>query len=360
MLPLLAALLSIPVSLATKLFEVAFALVAQWLAAGASDALIDLARVLDSSTAVPLGTSFGVEFSSVLELGAALALPLLVVSAIQAIVGHDLSLLLRNVFVRLPLALLGSAAIVEIVRLALVITDAWSRSLLSLAGTSVTGYLDQLSTGFLSVGTSNDLVPILVAVAGVFAALLLWLELAMRAAAVAVATLFAPLALCGLLLPSTAHWARRLAETLAALILAKPVIAGVLALAVNSALSGGSLNALVTGVALLLLAAFSPFALLRLVPAVSSGAVNHLEGISRRVAGNATDQATSGYDALRALTAPNEDVGPVLLHPGTVLSDVGSEPVVEATTPERLRSPLLGTAPDPPIEADDDSSAADE
>ena len=73
-------------------------------------------------------------------------------------------------------------------------------------------------------------------VAGTMAivAFVLWVELAVRSAAVAAATLFLPLALAGLAWPATTHWARRLGETLAALVLMKLVIAGVLSLAATA------------------------------------------------------------------------------------------------------------------------------
>ena len=113
-------------------------------------------------------------------------------------------------------------------------------------------------------------------------AFLLWLELAVRSAAVGAAALFLPLALIGLAWPATAHWARRLGETLAALVLSKLVIAAVLALAAGLLVSSSGGASVVEGVALLAIAAFSPFSLLKLVPAVEAGAIGHFEGLSRR------------------------------------------------------------------------------
>ena len=113
-------------------------------------------------------------------------------------------------------------------------------------------------------------------------AFVLWLELAVRSAAIAAASLFLPLALVGLAWPATSHWARRLGETLAALVLSKLVIASVLALAAGLLGSSSGVSGVVEGVALLAVAAFAPFALLKLVPAVEAGAVAHLEGLGRR------------------------------------------------------------------------------
>jgi hypothetical protein len=122
----------------------------------------------------------------------------------------------------------------------------------------------------------------LVVLTAAIVAFVLWLELAVRSAAIAAASLFLPLALVGLAWPATSHWARRLGETLAALVLSKLVIASVLALAAGLLGSSSGVSGVVEGVALLAIAAFAPFALLKLVPAVEAGAVAHLEGLGQR------------------------------------------------------------------------------
>ena len=123
----------------------------------------------------------------------------------------------------------------------------------------------------------------------VLAGLLLWVELVLRAAAIYVAVLFLPLALAAFIWPVTAHWSRRLAETLAALVLSKFVVVAVLALgfyAFQSGALGQSVGGgLVPGASLLLLAAFAPYVLLRLVPLAEAGALAHMEGVSRRAVG---------------------------------------------------------------------------
>ncbi len=122
---------------------------------------------------------------------------------------------------------------------------------------------------------------------------LLWVELLVRAAAVYVAVLFLPLALISLVWPAISHWCRRLVETLAALILSKFVIVAILSLA-SSALASGTagpgangsgFSSVLAGGALLLLASFTPFVLLRLIPIVEQGAIHQLEGARHRVQG---------------------------------------------------------------------------
>ncbi len=81
----------------------------------------------------------------------------------------------------------------------------------------------------------------------------------MREAAVYVAVAFLPLALVAMVWERTAHWSRRLAEWLVAIILAKFTIAAAFALAasaiVDAPSSGGGLSALLAGCSVLLVAA---------------------------------------------------------------------------------------------------------
>jgi hypothetical protein len=116
-----------------------------------------------------------------------------------------------------------------------------------------------------------------------------------RAASVYVAVLFLPMALAGMVWTTTSHWCRRLVDTLVALVVSKFVIVAILSLAAGDLSAGAApgsgaagFAALLSGGALLLLAAYSPFTLLKLVPMVESGAVHHLEAARHRMTAAAT------------------------------------------------------------------------
>jgi hypothetical protein len=142
------------------------------------------------------------------------------------------------------------------------------------------------------------------------AALVLWLELVVREAAITAAALFLPLVLAALVWPSISHWARRLADTLAALVLSKLVIAAVISLAVG-ALTGASTGSepstrfgdIIVGIALLLLATLSPFAVLRLIPAFEAGAAAHLEGQRKRMTSSAQQGIGAAIDLPKRLAS---------------------------------------------------------
>lgn len=245
--------------------------------------LARLWQAISTSTAPVLsGQGWARELETMSLLGAELVLPLLLVAVIQAIVRQDAGGLARTAFLKVPLALLFTAAVAEIVSLGLKATDQACASLLHASGRSVGLLFSHIETT-LGPGEVGGLAAnfLFLSVAGVLA-FIVWLELAVRGAAVAVAVLFLPLALAGSALPATSHWARRLGETLTALVLSKLAIVAVLSLAVSALGSAAGFSSLTEGLTLLALSAVAPLALARLLPMVEAGAVAQLEGIGRR------------------------------------------------------------------------------
>jgi hypothetical protein len=284
-----------------------------WVASGAVWLLAQVGRALSATTTVDLSSGwFSAHQSVMVTLAAALVLPMMCCAVIQALYRQSASMLARTFLVQLPLALLLTGVAVEIVQMALAITDSLSAQLLSSAGVDTTNLLSPVSGALVGPGLVAPAVPAFVLfIGGLLVAVMslaLWLELVVRAAAVTVATLFLPLALAALVWPAVSHWCRRLADTLAALILSKLVIAAVLSLAVGalagglgvgSSGNGGGFAAVISGIALLVVATFAPFTLLRLIPAIESGAISHLDGSRHR----ATVQMTRAHQGIKNLKA---------------------------------------------------------
>ena len=268
--------------------------IAGGVAQGASWLLGQIGTVMTSTTSIDLGAAwFKSHYEVMVALAAVVLVPLLLASVIQAIYHQSASSLLRTALVHLPLALLLGAVAVQLVQLALAATDALSAAVSNTSSSDIGSALSGLASALASQASSgNPGTPTFVALLGglfvTFGALLLWVELLVRAAAVYVATLFFPLALASLVWPAISQWCRRLVETVAALVLSKFVIVAVLSLALGAlGTSDGSIASELAGGALLLLAAFAPFTLLRLVPMVESGAAQQLEGVRHRVQQNA-------------------------------------------------------------------------
>jgi len=277
--------------------------IAGWVSAGGVWLLGQIGTFLDATTSVDLGASWYTEhFRTMAGLAGVVIVPLLLFGVIQAIHRQSASMLIRSVTVNVPLAILLTAVAVKLVQLGLALTDSMSATVAQGAGLDTNHFFGTTITALSGPATGGPATPTFVVLMGglavVFGAFLLWVELLIRSAAIYVAVLFLPLALASLAWPAIAHWCRRLVDTLVALILAKFVIVSVLSLAAG-ALAGGSGSApagstgsgaaghasftdVLGGAALLMLAAFAPWALFRLLPFLEAGAVGHLEGAGRR------------------------------------------------------------------------------
>jgi hypothetical protein len=259
--------------------------VTKWVSAGAADVVVGAGAALESTTAVPVNSGFMTVFNELRLLGAPLAAMFAGLAVIRAVVRQDPGELGKLIFVRLPVALVGSAIALELVVLGLQATDSLSQALIGSAGAATATFTKALAVALVASGggAASGFAVFVRSVACGFVAFCLWVELVIRASAIAIAALFIPLALAGAAWPVTASWGRRLGEVLGALILSKLVMAGVFALAINEIGTPDGLTGLIQGTALLLLATFAPWALLHLVPAVEGGTIAQLEGLGGRV-----------------------------------------------------------------------------
>jgi hypothetical protein len=281
-------------SIAASGFESVLDGISQWVASGAEWLLGQIGDVLVSTTTIDVGaTWFRTHYGQMTALAGVVILPLLMVSTIQAIVRQNPGQLVRTFLVQLPLALLLAAVAIQVVIMSLSATDAMSTAIAGGTSGDVATLLSGVTQGLVSSAadpTVASFVLLLVAFLVAIAAFVLWLELLIRAAAVYVAVLFLPMALATLVWPAVSHWCRRLVETLAALILSKFVIVATLSLAAGAVSSGtagsgshgAGFSSVLAGGALLLMATFTPFAILRMIPAVEAGAVSHLDGLRSR------------------------------------------------------------------------------
>ena len=153
-------------------------------------------------------------------------------------------------------------------------------------------------------------VVLLAALVIVVGALFVWLELLMRAASIYVVVLFLPFAFAALIWPRSAGVLRRVIELLLVLIFSKFVIVAILSLASgalgNADRSAAGVSQAFAGGAVLLLAAFSPFALFKLVPFLEGAAIGGVAGRGAATVGAVV--ATAGpARVMRSTLATNWD-----------------------------------------------------
>ncbi|HEY8081850.1 MAG TPA: hypothetical protein VIE15_07135 [Acidimicrobiales bacterium] len=296
--------------------------------------------ILGSSTTPPVTSAwFLAKERLIFEVAAPIGLIAIVAGALRAIVTGSIGELGRMVLVRLPVAVLLGAAGAGLVGLAVSATDQVSATLATGSGGSLASTLHVLATAAVATGGTPAAVVVVASGLVALGALLLWVELLVRAAAITVATALLPLVFAASLWPPGVAWARRLVETLAALIVSKAVIVLVLSIAVDAiAHAGAGPSTVLTGGALLLLASMMPYALLRLVPAVEAAAVSHLESVGHR--------ATAPVRQ-----APRQAVAMALGNVGIAAAPsidlVGSDPIGMMPGIDEAIDPFKGTALDP-------------
>ena len=224
------------------------------------------------------------QYAAMVAASAALALPLLLLAVIQAVWRQDIWILVRAAFGYLPMAFILAAAAIVATQLLIEITDDLSAMIVSSLGGNSDSLLESVGAVYKAALDDNagDAIPLfgifLGAIILATGAFVLWLEMIIRDAAVYIALFFLPLTFVAMIWPATSRWAKRLVELLVAVVFAKFVVVAIISLAsaaiTNTSLAGSGnddkpFERMIAGSALLVLAAWSPFALLRMLPMMS-------------------------------------------------------------------------------------------
>jgi hypothetical protein len=274
-----------------------------------------IAEAVTSSTDVAVTSSwFTAHYATMTGLAAVFALLFLLLAAAGTVFHQDPGRIGRALFA-VAVAGLGTAAATTVTQLLLVASDELS----ALVAGSLAGDLKQAMSGAtrglasltMTPGGSPGIPAFAALIAGVVAAVaavLIWVELLLRGVAIYATLLFFPIALAGLAWEPSRRWARRLAELLTALIFAKFVIVAILSLAAGALASGGEGYAgVLSGAALLLVAAFAPFLLLRVIGvfevAVAAAALDGARQRGTRPLMHGSQTAMYAVQRHRALTA---------------------------------------------------------
>ncbi len=275
---------------------IALAAIVAWAVGGAKLALHETAKVLTETTRPELGTTwFSAGYWRMAGIGALLTLPFLFAAAAQALMRSDLTLLARAALGYLPLAMLAISVAAPLTMLLLAATDQLCGLVSSSGAGGGVGILRTSGIAAILVGAAGaPFVSFVIAVITTGAALVLWLELAIREAAVYVIVLMLPLAFAALVWPARRIWALRAVELLVALIVSKFAIVAVLGLGGAALAHSHGLTAALAGTVLVLLGAFAPWAVLRLLP-LSELAASAAGSLAPQLA-----QAVPGAEAERA------------------------------------------------------------
>ena len=270
---------------------------------------------------------------SVLGLAASLVLLFFMFRIIHGLITGQAGQNLRATLVDLPMVIVGTLFFGFLCYLLLTIVDQFSEPLIN-------DYAAQLNTTVQELYSKEGIVQggvfvIIFALLYIVGAVFLCFELFVRSLLIYLVVMFAPLAIATRIWGPTRSYARRATETAVALIFSKLAIAVTLAtgasLMAGATETGGNV-AMIQGSAILLLAAFMPFALMRVIP-MMEGAVAG-EGVARsmgiKAAGGAVVATGVGQAALKPASSMTNRISGRSTKPssgsGGGSADSGGEP----------------------------------
>ncbi len=300
---LVTALKDAVVDVATSVFEQILEWIAGLLAdavAKVTEALVTLLRAI-KPTLTPGGTiepAAAIQ-QQVLGLAAALLVAFYLFRIIHGLLTGQAGQNMRATIVDLPMVVVGTLFFGFLCYTLLTLIDAFSDPMIDGFATTLN---DTVTTLYSKEGlVKGGLFVFIFALLYIAGAIFLCLELFVRSSLIYLVVMFAPLALATRMWGPTKSYARKATETAVALIFSKLAIAVTLATGaslMNAAATDGGTVEMIQGSAILLLAAFMPFALMRVIP-IMEGAVS-AEGVGRGMGAKA---AVAGYGATKAAGA---------------------------------------------------------
>ncbi len=272
--------------LGTTIANAVFGYLQTTTASAALWALQQVGHFINTNTEPNLTASwFESNYSVMLLIGITMMVPILIIACVRAAMTGNPGIAIKAGVVYVPACIIGSMAAIFGVDTMLKITNGLS----SLVYGSTNQNFISFATNVGKVLSGNTvLAPVFVLIMSAVAILIfgfiIFLELLMREAAIYLVVLFVPLAMAAAVMPDIGLFivgpklARRGVDLLMTLILSKFIIVVVLSLIVSglaaSAASGGFV-ALMVGVVLLALAAYAPYKLFMMIPAMESVARVH-------------------------------------------------------------------------------------
>jgi len=203
-----------------------------------------------------------------------LVLVFLFMSLIRAMFAGEFSTMWRAALIDVPIAFLATALTVVVASALLAMVDEASATLLGADGEQLAAFGDSLAD--IEQLSLAGLLGILFGLLFIVGAVLVWIQLLVRAALIYIVIAFAPITWVTRAYPGTRGIARRGVEVAIALILSKFVMAisfrlGAEALASSDVPSGeADLSAMLIGSAIMLMTAFMPWMIFKIIPAVEN------------------------------------------------------------------------------------------
>lgn len=273
--------------------EAIFDSITNWIAKAVVQLLGFVWAVMDATTTPHLDAEWfsgpgETPYHTALQLGGVVLVVSLLLSVMQGVIAGDVSGLLRRLVADLPLTVFAMVSLVGLTQAGIGLTDSISEAIWQSSRDDAVTVFDGLGQIASKMPGGSFLAPLVMLVL-IAALLFLWLTLFIRDALVyLVVVLAAAFGLPSMVWPGLRGMARQTIELLAALVIAKPVIA--LSLSVGIGALGGvgatgspgdgivesglaEFGTLVVGIICFGIAAFMPYLVYRLIPVAAAAAV---------------------------------------------------------------------------------------
>ncbi len=307
---------------ASKAAESAFEFFMSRLAIALSNAVnkvvTEVMNYLDSSSTVNLdqGWFAGPAARDILQsvgiFAGALLVLFLLAAVIQGLVRGDVAMMVRTAAIEVPMSVLGMVAVTAVTGVLLALTDGVSSMVLAGAPENI--------ARFFAIGEAESIVKLglfgfILVPAFILAAVLVWIELVVRSSLIYLLLAFSPLVLAARVWPMLSGAWHQVCRIGLALIVSKFAIALALGLGSAALANGGpgnlgapgpnpndvgtqlglTVGGLIVGVSLMVLSAFAPFVVLKLLPVFEAAVL--AQGISRGPMRAAQSGAQAAYYA---------------------------------------------------------------
>ncbi len=313
---------------AESAFEFFMTRLATALGNAATKVVSEVLAYLDTSSTVSLDQGWWAGprardiWQAVVVFAGALLVLFLLVAIVQGLIRGDVGLMVRTVAVEAPVSVFAMAAITTVTGVLLAATDGVSSWVLAGAPENI--------AGFFAFGEPQSILSLglfgFILIPGfILAAIVVWIELAVRSALIYLLLAFSPLVLAVRVWPALSGAWHQLCRIGLALIASKFVISLALGLGAAALVGGGpgnlgapgpnandmgtqvglTVGGLVVGLSLMVMAAFAPFVVLKFFPVFEAALV--AQGISRGPMRAAQTGAQGAYYAqgLRRLAGAN-------------------------------------------------------
>jgi len=339
----------------------AFGSIAQSFGDAADHALKWLWGQMSGATALRVGgQAFSKEVEFTTAIAGAVAVSLFVFQLVQSVLRREPTGLARALR-GLAIAFIGSGVAVAVVNLLLGATDALSGGVVEVTTRTTLAHLGAivLGSGALTASVHGSAALLLLSLACIGAAVVVYGAVVVRKVLIVVTAVFAPVALAGSLADITVSWTRRWIEATIALIFSKLVlvlvfVSGYEILIRNSQSASGpseGVTQVISGIVVLFLAGFAPWMTLRIVHFTGQRVHQiHSAGTTAVAvaAGGRAAQRAAPYVMRVPATAAEAVVGTGSAAVGTVATSAGTLAAAAGTVAARAGTTgaAAGPAPD--------------